>query len=358
MARARTPDTSEAPDHGVIVNGGSGAIENREDDEAEENFDIASKIRDAVSTGGRVYVRVFKKLDGGTWAACRDFTPEEVLTGDLSVIRNEFGPGLYEMRVTGPTGFLARPKVEIAASLVPPPATAPAQSETAQMLRAMLESQQAIMQRLANPAPPPPAAPGLLQQLGINNITEAIAVFSAAKSLFTPAAQAQAPAGVAQQKSPLEQIREVLEVQRLLREDSPGGESKEDSLISLLPQVLETIKTAASNQQAGAQIPALAMPASVASAHEIAPTPTAQTDMNSEINVCMATAHKMLSIKKSPTEIGNYLYEYLPDEAFALFNMPNWLDMLIQSAPQFAGYRDELTAAHAQIVQRQASAGS
>ena len=111
----------------------------------------------------RMKVKVYRKVPGGTgleW--CTDYTVGEWEEGDIARVRQEWGPGNYELRVVsqGKRGILLRDHFRIAqvtrGEPVPAPAPAPQSSELADVVRMLAEGQQRILEAVSQR--PDPAA--------------------------------------------------------------------------------------------------------------------------------------------------------------------------------------------------------
>jgi len=214
-----------------------------------------------------------------------------------------------------------------------------------------------MLAKLSEPAPTPPPAPSLLQQLGVTSLAEALTLAGTLKGLLAPA----------QSSDPMEAMVKAMGMIRTLRETAdeinpppPAGDP--DNPISLIPSFLEVIKTGM-QQQGGAApttIPTLALPNSVATAHDTVPQrlgdPAEVNNSEDEMQDIMNRALDMFARNETAEAVGNYLYEYLPDEAMSLLAQPNWLDMLLSFAPQFEPHRAKLIEAHKVIGARVAGA--
>jgi hypothetical protein len=114
----------------------------------------------------RMKVKVYRKVIGGTgleW--CTDYTVPEWEEGDIARVRQEWGPGNYELRVVsmGKRGILLRDHFRIAPNREPvAPVVAPQSSELADVVRMLAEGQQRILEAVSQRPDPTAQLQGTL----------------------------------------------------------------------------------------------------------------------------------------------------------------------------------------------------
>ena len=316
--------------------------EGTDDDSIEEN-DIAARVRASlgVSPGDNVRVKLYRrgqftrKLE---W--CEDFPPEAVMNGADELIRNTWGAGAYELRVTGSAGTLAKIQIDIAAKPQsaaqqnPAPAPAPAVSDVlAGVLERMADTQAQILARLS--APPPPAAPPL-------GMAEMLGMLATAKQLFVVPAPPPA-AGI------VEMAQQMRALKQLGEEFSPPA-ADPDSPMSMVNGLMGVIGEAI-KARSGTQTPALPMPGvqlpsgfdtgtEPAGMASPAPAESAQDQTTRQFLEGVAQGVIQHATENKPAqECANWLAEVLPEEFDPMLKLPNWLDMLCGAMPALEPHR-------------------
>lgn len=191
----------------------------------------------------RMKVKVYRKVVGGTgleW--CTDYTVAEWEEGDIARVRQEWGPGNYELRVvsTGKRGILLRDHFRIAPNREPAMQTAPAPqtSELADVVRMLADGQQRILDALSQ-RPDPTAQ--------LQSTLALMTSMREAMGLNTPPPPPPPPsdpgAMLGQLVGAIKTLREVA------AEVNPPAEPESDNPMSMLPKVLDLVKVGMSQQQ-------------------------------------------------------------------------------------------------------------
>lgn len=344
--------------------------------------DRIARMLTVVSSDDRASVRLYRMRDGNShkldW--CKNYTLTEFEQGDLELIRREWGPGEYQIRLYatrpphkgGGFGIVAKEDIGIVAD--PRATAAPVlqrDSEISQMLKTMADGQQALLAALTQR--PDPAAQ-LMQTMGL---------LAQMKEVF---GVGQAPAASSQLGEIIKAVRELREVSAEINPPTPPDES--GGLFPMAGQVIELVKTAMASKQApGEPMPQLlvpdfppiqssALPVMQRPRHPSTPpaapvvtlenepvkmTPTAQAAqaaaqpageapeialLRSELRTVLGMAHA----GRSPSDGADLLYERMPDEALDLLEMPQWFELLCQFEPDCKPCEAWLREAHKLLV--------
>lgn len=312
----------------------SGAIlvpETESDDD-----DVLTRVRALVDQfgGDAVNVKIYKRGQVGfDWVDdCSLAVFEE---GGLTMVRQRYGAGKFELRIYGPGGLVARPKFSIAEIAQPLTAQAPAMSgELALMLKSVADTQAAMLQTLrevtARPQADPQAAMrdafalmrDMREAMGINN----------------------APAPAVAPPAPLSALNDALALVRGLREASAElspEKAAEDSPMAMLSPLVELVKTAMARGQNSAELAPLAMPASLSEAHAENPVQETQTgndEMLKQMLIAGAVAklEAMAKANAPHSQGGDFIARNMPDEMIGAFELPNWFEILCEALPKHA----------------------
>lgn len=308
-----------------------------DDDESEPGDRIAALIREA-GPQSETTVRVYRRLPNSVkYAWCVNYTASEFLGGDLGMIREQWGPGEYSLRVYGgQRGIIAREDVVIAPSATGAAATNPAlaissqRSELTIALERMAEQQAALIAALSNRPDPMQAMQGAIAMM--RDMREAMGVPS----------HVPAPA-----PSPTAMLTEIIGAVRSLREVSdeinpkPAGDP--DNPMALLPGVIELIKSAVQNQGQAGSVPQIAAPPSLQYKPNPAPVAASAVPVDHQpqgqdmgMLVMRGIMEETLAMKArgdSIEKVAEYLAEKLPDEILPYLELPNWFDIASTFAP-------------------------
>lgn len=317
---------------------------------------VVDRLRAVMATtpADRVRVKVYRidpKTPGRlTW--CQDYTPAEFEQGDLAMIRETWGPGAYQIRIIGATGIAARSDVSISAPLIVNPAPAPQaapDSGVAQALQMLAETQTHILRALQER--PDPAAQ-MMQNLEMLKLMR--------EAMGPTPAQAPSAAPVS---SPVTQLTEMLQTMKLLREaaqDIAPSKDDEPSLMTMVPGVLELVKTAM--QPGASSAPALPQPIVIPQsiehpARNPAPLPTPETTEVQPMGILILRGllQQLIAIAdkgESPEVGGEYIADKLPDEIIEYLDLPNWFEILASFAPDVKRHEAWIVAAknHADVL--------
>lgn len=356
---AETIDDGEAATWQAPINGAAvSRFVARDETEGDVETGIGDRIRDLVAQSGadRVKVKVYRRNPRtGKLDYCQDYSPDAFDDDGLSMLREDWGAGDYELRVIGSTGILARPSVSIA-PLRTAPAVDNSNSEMAQMLRMLAEGQQRMIEALSTRPDPTVQLQSTLALMV--SMREAMGLN-----------QAPAPA-----QSMSSSLSDIVAAVRSLREVSNEITPKDpdpDNPMALAMPILEVVKTAMQNRQPQPQpqaqpqpqpvyVPPVALqpirvPASLQGAtvqstapvHVSAPQPESKPvndpeptktpeQAADELRGLLAHLVGMAQTDAPIETAAEFVADNLPDELLMLLESPYWFPFLSQVAPEVA----------------------
>lgn len=290
----------------------------------------------------RVYLKLYRLTDGPKkkYGWCADYTPDDYQTGGLSMIRDEWGPGDYQLRLMGPRGLSKVLPITIEPDARNPVAViasnpAPQSSELAQVLKGMQETQAAMLQALTQRPDPMASMRDTLALVA--SMRDAFGLNGAPQPLRNPMAEV---------KELLAMTREVKATAKELAGDEPASDP--DNPMALLSQGLDMVKTVMSNQrpapiqQSGPMMP-LAIPASIEHAAQPAHsniTPEPPGDFGTHNETHTETAEEMLmrgtledlcqlAVDGKPASDGaEFIFQNLPDALIPMMSNRYWFEVI------------------------------
>lgn len=354
-----------------------------------EESAIADRVRDLVAQtpGDRVRLKLYRRdLKSSTMQWCDDYSPEEFESGDLAMIRDAWGAGLYELRIIGSTGIKGRVQISIAPkpeSAVAVTRSDPMAGELGRVMQTLADSQAAILQALSQ-RPDPMAQ--MQQTIAL------MATMREAMGLNTPPAIAAPPAPQTIQSSMMELIGALRAVRELSGEISPPADG--ENPMAMLGQILEVVKVAKQAEVSRPQLPpptalhgartpaprppvapvprpqtptaptapkpaqAVSLPDTIAAAPNVAPIQApqpaqepapmnAEQQMISELRAALRNLVRLAATGQNPDAGGDLIYEQLPDDFLPYLNLPNWFDLVAQFEPAIIPHRAWMEAAKA-----------
>lgn len=268
----------------------------------------------------RMKVKVYRKVIGGTgleW--CTDYTVPEWEEGDIARVRQEWGPGNYELRVVsmGKRGILLRDHFRIAPNREPvAPVVAPQSSELADVVRMLAEGQQRILEAVSQRPDPTAQLQGTLALMA--SMREAMGL----NTPPPPPPPASDPAAMlGQLVGAIKTLREVA------AEVNPPAEAPDDNPMAMLPKVLDLVKVGMSQGQGQ---PA-ALPAPPVQPLDI-PQSLQQPD-DDPMNILrlrkqLGEMIAMAARGEPPQRGGEYAADNLPDELLPHLARPDFFGFL------------------------------
>lgn len=312
------------------------------DDEPEETAEdrVALMLRD-MRDAQNAQVRLYRKnANSKKLAWCADYTPEQFEGGGFDMIRSQWGAGSFEVRVYGKTtggafGLIGRSEVEIVASLAPPAAPASNNSELAQILARMADTNAQLLAKLSEK--PDPMA----------SMKESFALMTMMREAMGLNAAQSAP-----QRSSIgeiiDAIKELKGAQELIA--PPASDVDPDNPMSMLPGIVELVKAAMQGKQAGETIPPVHTPPSLSvvplpPAAPVAPIDDAQSEaqMILAMKAVLAKLVAKVSAQEPADDVAEWVYEELPDELIEVLQGDDWFVMLSTVAPELKPHETYLT---------------
>lgn len=318
------------------------------DDGEQTDVDRVGALLQMAGGVGRASVKIYK-LENGKSVFCESYSPADFEDGDYKMIRDSFGPGTYKIMLYGnhpqhgTFGLLTRTEITMAENRNPARQqnASHQNSELVQVLASIADGQRQLMQAIADNRPAPvdtmAQMQGMLQMLTLMRT-----------AMGLDGAQA------APKSSITEIIDAVRELKAVAGEIAPqGGEN--ESLISMLPQVLDVIKTATAKPAAPdapamhrAQnpihpMPRVNMPDPRAAIHPDGDINDMEHDMRvNQILELKTHMNALLVMAQKNAEISlgaDLVFEKLPDEFLAMLEDARWFDGLIAFEPAVKPHR-------------------
>jgi hypothetical protein len=282
------------------------------------------------------HVQQQQQANVGKFQFLRTYSPEELDGNDLDMIRSQFGPGKYELRLygykPGSTRYTVIAKPQILIGALPgmsqaqvqhqAPQIAP-QSDVTAVLGMIAKGQEQLLAALTQRPDP------------MSNMKDMLTMMTMMREAMGINNQQQ------QQKSSIveivEAIKELKGVSELINPQKDEEESPEEKMMKMA-QPLIGLATAAF-QKAPAQVAPVAVPTAFqeqpAISHQapVEQETQGEDQMKAELEANLKTLLEMAE-KKAPIEEGaEFLYERLPDEFVNLLNMEMWWEGLSTHIP-------------------------
>lgn len=302
----------------------------------------------------RAEVNVYRMVNG-VREYCRKFRPDEFEDGSFDMLREMFGPGEYELRLyaTDPATrkFTVRNLTRIKISEVKSAPRAELPSGLSQVLSTIAQGQQQMLQALVDIKQAPPKDP-------MEEMTRMLGMMTAMREAMGLNQQPQT-----REKSSIgEIVAAIRELRGAAEELTPQTEKEPDSLVGMLPKVLELVSAGQQAQQAqglapdlsgmipqpdpGAVLSPVTIPASMAQ-------PLQSTHSTEDEPVKLTTAFKLRAYLKALIDMAKandpvpkaaqFVYEKLPDDLLDMMELPAWFEMLASVAPEVRDHRAYIT---------------
>lgn len=328
------------------------------DDEHEETpFDRVLAMMAGTPTD-KALLKLYRKIPGDpNGEYCDDISIHEYEARGLSYVREVYGPGSYILWLYGPhprSGKMARLAREVF-TIAPPRETSGAlavaqpQIDTLQIMRAMMEQQQAQHAALmAALSQRPDSAAQMRETLAL------MSSFREAMGLNV------APAAPAAPSDPVQMMNTMLATIRQMREVSDeinppkAPDIDPESPMALVTNILDLVKTVVANPaalqslQGGAAANPIAVPASIQGAPQLPapaalpveenpqPVPQALTpEQEMQKTVLQGVLQGLIDMamqNADPVKGGELIADALPDELLPYMQLPNWFALLGQLA--------------------------
>lgn len=318
-----------------------------EPDIEETATDRVSAMLAQAQGADRAEVNVYRMVNGAR-EYCRKFRPDEFEDGSFDMLREMFGPGEYELRLysTDPVTrkFSVRNLTRIKISDVKTPARAELPSGLSQVLSTIAQGQERMLTALVEMKQAPQKDP-------MEEMTRMLGMMTAMREAM---GLNQQPQG--REKSSIgEIVSAIRELRGAAEELTPQTEKEPESLMGMLPKVLELVKTGQQAQQGADMGLGGMMPQpeqeSVLSPVTLPPS-MAQAQPEDE-PVKISTAFKLRAYLKALIDMAKakdpvpkaaqFVYEKLPDDLLDMMELPAWFDMLASVAPEVRDHREYIT---------------
>lgn len=295
----------------------------------------------------RAEVNVYRMVNGAR-EYCRKFRPDEFEDGSFDMLREMFGPGEYELRLysTDPVTrkFSVRNLTRIKISDVKTPARAELPSGLSQVLSTIAQGQERMLTALVEMKQAPQKDP-------MEEMTRMLGMMTAMREAM---GLNQQPQG--REKSSIgEIVSAIRELRGAAEELTPQTEKEPESLMGMLPKVLELVKTGQQAQQGGdmglgGMIP---QPESEPVLSPVTLPPSMAQAQPEDEPVKLTTAFKLRAYLKALIDMAKakdpvpkaaqFVYEKLPDDLLDMMELPAWFDMLASVAPEVRDHREYIT---------------
>lgn len=312
--------------------------------ETDEEFALLNRMRGLLdeSDAARVVLKLYRLTDGPKrkYGWCADYAPEDYEMGGLAMIRETWGPGEYQLRLMGARGLAKVLPVQIEPDATRPlsmqhnaPQVSQQNSELAQVLKGLQETQAVMLQALTQRPDPMEAMRNSMALIG--SMREAFGLGGA------QAAPAQPVNQMTQLKEMMEVMRGLKDTARELNDDDKPAADPSDPM-SMLPGVIDLVKTAMSNQPQQT-VPQLMPPIHIPASVERATLPTVQENPAQQPE---AETVEMLLIRgliedllqlaidgKPATAGAEFIFEKLPDEMIDAMQNRYWFEIIAMRFP-------------------------
>jgi hypothetical protein len=333
--QGRIEDLDGAPEDWRVAVDQAAPDTDPEDDEARSTAD---RLRAALARPQDVLrVKLYRKERTGALAWCADYTPREFLAGDLEMVREQWGPGDYQVRLIGPKGLTMREDLTLARPLERSPAPVRDDGPMAAILAQLAQGQERIAEALAQR--PDPMA----------QLQQTMALLATMREAFAPP-----PAPAAPSVNPSSMLADIVGAVRQLREvaaevNPPAADPSDPA--SMLPAIIDLVRAG----QAQQAVPQLALPSSFDAspappadyqpdAAATAPEPNPAPDTMNPLQklILRGLLNRLLTLARDnapPEQAAAWVLEKAPDELIGYLDLDTCVDMLVSVAPEAEPHR-------------------
>jgi hypothetical protein len=321
-----------------------GLMASDDPDIEESAADRVSAMLGAALDDEKAFVKVQRIIGPNKYAHCDEYSIADYEQGGVRMIREQWGPGEYDVRLygvkpeSGKFGVRAKAMITILAKQGESVTANPtrATSELSQVLQTIAQGQQQMLAALTER----PSAPDPMSQM--QTMLSMMGAMREAMGANNP-----------QQN----QLKDIVSAMREMKEVSAEFAPKEtpdaDNPMTMLPGILETVRAFA-GQQRGAPMSAPTMPAVALPSMSHQPTapsaPTTEGNENVDIPALALLGHLRRLVTMAQTNVdpqvgADLIYEKLPDEFIDLMAADEWFTMLEQVAPAVSAHKEWVTKA-------------
>lgn len=331
------------------------AQETETEEQAEETpFERISGLLNLASGEEKCFIQCYR-LNKGALEYCKRYQPNELEDQSFDIIRDDFGPGDYELRLYASdprtNRWLLRKRTRVQMAEAPKkPDQAALPSGLSQVLSTIAQGQQQMLDALVQMKQTPQRDP-------MEEMTKMLSMMSLMREAM----------GINQvQPGARSSIGEIVEAIKELRgaaaEVMPEKEESND-LMGMLPKVLDLV-TASQAQQAaqptemapmhqvdtGAVLSTVTLPP----AFQTAAQPQDSEDMNPLTLLKLRGYLKTLvgyAERSAPVaEAAQFVYDKLPDDLIDMMELPTWFELLGAVAPEVKPHEAYLTKVRDQAL--------
>lgn len=322
-----TPTNADADDWRMQVGGENElSTDVYQDDEITQTpaDRVISMLAD-VENDQRAYVKVSRVVAGSKVNWCDDYSAATFEAGGYKMIRDQWGPGEYQVllygTVPGTKKFTIRTRatVQIEAPLIAPVAQQP-QSELSQLVAQLAANQQAMLEALTN--------------------KPAVNPMESMKEMFTMMTMMRTAMGIDTAPKKENALGDIVAAMRELREVSeefsPNGKpaGPMEMVKDMLPMIASAMQARQSptSAQTAPQVtsqPAVALPASVTASIHIPPAESEEMKLSEIMKQkgYLATLVQMGKDGRQTDEAAIFVADNLSDDLIDLMARDDWFDM-------------------------------
>ena len=297
----------------------------------------------SVTDDERSEIKAYRVVNGQL-EYCAQFTPADFESGSFEMLRQRFGPGEYDLRLYAMNaerkyGLRSRTRIKIAPDTTPPADRV--SSEMARIMETVARGQQQMLDALVSIKQTPQVDP----MAQMTQMLQMMTLFREAMGIN------QQP-----QKSSIAEIMEAVREMRAVSDEINPKVEEPESLMGMLPKVLDAISTVRGQQapalMAPVELPQSMMQETPQPAAPSAPAPTAdeiaaaqakydpQTMTYIKLMAHVTHLCAMADDGKTPDEAAAYVVEECPDEIIDLLDMPDAVAQLSAMLPQVKARAD------------------
>jgi hypothetical protein len=317
------------------------------DEEFEETAtDRLATMLELASDAERAELKVYRVAQGQLeW--CANYTPEQFEDSNFETLRQQFGPGEYELRLYASTPdsrkFAVRRKTRITIAKQQGAAeqTTGLPAGLSQVLGTIAQGQAQMLDALVQMKQQPQKDP-------MEEMTKML-------SMMTMMRQAMGIDNSS--KSSIGEIVGAIKELRMASEEI-NPETEKDSLLSSLPQVLDLVKTGIQAQQQPAIIPGtlpgVQLPADIAAAPSVQMQPQENEQMqNDDPRNLRGLLSQLLAIRGQPGDIEKaalFIFSDMPDDIVEIMFSRVWWLALCTAAPEVKPHKAWLEQVRAEAM--------
>lgn len=297
----------------------------------------------SVTDDERSEIKAYRVVNGQL-EYCAQFTPADFESGSFEMLRQRFGPGEYDLRLYAMNaerkyGLRSRTRIKIAPDTTPPADRV--SSEMARIMETVARGQQQMLDALVSIKQTPPSDP-------MAEMTKMLTMMTMMREAMGINNQPQ--------KSSIAEIMEAVREMRAVSDEINPKVEEPESLMGMLPKVLDAISTVRGQQapalMAPVELPQSMMQENPQPAAPAAPAPTAdeiaaaqakydpQTMTYIKLMAHVTHLCAMADDGKTPDEAAAYVVEECPDEIIDLLDMPDAVAQLSAMLPQVKARAD------------------